>query len=80
MARLPKWDSIYYLIKAASSPDEQISFMAKQLVENWVSHFNSSFVAPTAIQKVNLAMTLDESAGILGKTIQRQIEFMMKGF
>lgn len=79
MTRLPKWDSIYYLIKALGSTDEKASISIRQSIEDWIAHFNNSFVSPTAIQKENLATILAKNGDRLGKTIQSRLVFIVKG-
>jgi HEAT repeat protein len=77
-AHLPKWESIFYLIKAALSADEFISKMAYQKIDNWRSHFNSSFTNPTSLQKENLLKLLAESNEHLETHLHREIEGILK--
>jgi HEAT repeat protein len=78
IAHLPKWESIFYLLKAASSGDEIISKMAYLKIDYWVSHFNTSFIMPTDLQKTRLSKLLVENGDNLKIQTRREIEFIVK--
>jgi HEAT repeat protein len=78
IARLPKWESIYYLIKAASSEDKFTSNLAYQKINYWLSHFNNSFVVPTVLQKADLLNLLAECEEHFDQSMRKEIEYILK--
>ncbi len=78
IAHLPKWESIFYLLKATTSTDEFISKMACVKVKYWRSHFNTSFIYPTALQKKRLLNLFVENGGNLDISTRQEIESILK--
>lgn len=78
IADLPKWESIFYLIKAASSDNEFVSTIAYQKISYWQSHFNGSFIPPTASQKTNLLRLLADDKNPIDTNVRQGIEFFLK--
>ena len=78
IAHLPKWEGISYLIKAAASKDKIISTIACQKIKLWQFQYNASFIFPTAPQKANLLMVLDEYGDRLDVDLRRGIEAIIE--
>ena len=79
MARLGKWDSIYYLLKALHDSDEAIADMSKLSIEPWLAQFNRNFSSPTAEQLARLGRALEVGSLLDDQTVE-QLRFSMAGF
>jgi len=80
IARLGKWDSIYYLLRALRDFDEAIADMSKLSIERWLARFNRNFSSPTAEQLARLGLALEENGNMLDDQTVEQLRFSMAGF
>jgi len=74
IARLSKWESIAYLIRAVAANEDRVSALARRYIERWSARFNSSFTLPTTVQVQRLSETLDSHI-LLPREVQDQIRF-----
>jgi HEAT repeat protein len=78
IAHLPKWESIFYLLKAATSRDEFISKMAYLKINHWRARFNTSFIYPTTLQKKNLLNLIEKNGDNLDIPTREAIKSIVK--
>lgn len=78
IARIGKWESIAYLVRAQAKGDHAISHLAGSRVKRWIDHFNRSGTQPTKEQLARAAQAVDEAAPTLGKERTRMLRFLMK--
>ena len=56
--KLPKWDSIYYILKSAASDDDLLIERANTALSEWWSSYNRSFILPNDYQKKRIRKEL----------------------
>jgi len=78
IAMLSKWESIFYLLKAAVSTDQLLSTTAYKLIRTWLSNYNSSFTNPTAQQKTVFIQFLADHRTALNTKVYAEIESILK--
>jgi HEAT repeat protein len=78
LSRLGKWDSIYFLIKAAGDSDDTIAERSRLYIWRWLGRFNRSFTAPTHQQLNRLEGALKESGNLLDENVREQLLFSIK--
>lgn len=79
LARLGKWPSLPYLIRATCDTDARIVQMATRLLKRWLLSSNRAFIAPTDAQLAEIRAALEDCQVGLGEEERRQILFMLKG-
>lgn len=79
LARLGKWPSLPYLIRATCDTDARIVQMATRLLKRWLLSSNRYFIAPTAAQLAEIRAALEDCPVGLGEEERRLILFMLKG-
>jgi HEAT repeat protein len=79
-SRLGKWDSIYFLTKAAADSDDEIAERSRLYIGRWLMRFNLSFSAPSREQLARLEGALAECGHVLNENVREQVWFSMKGF
>ena len=80
LERIGKWDSIYFLVKSTSEPDESVANRALIAIDRWLWRFNRTFPVPTPDQLTKLSSALKECGDHLDKKTSDQLWFCMKGF
>lgn len=80
ISMLGKWDSIYYLIRAAGDHNVRIAEASRLSIVRWLSQFNRSFSVPTPEQISCLEGALRERGHLLGESVREQLWFSVKGF
>jgi HEAT repeat protein len=78
LERLPKWDSIYYLLKAMRDGDEAIADMGRIAIQRWLARFNRTFNLPSSDQIAKVKTALAESDTLLDERTREQILFSIK--
>ncbi len=78
--RLNKWDSIYFLVSAATDNDEEIAELSSFYVERWLMQFNRRFTQPTQAQLARLSRALKECGHLLDENSREHLWFSMKDF
>lgn len=79
LARLGKWPSLPYLIRATCDTDARIVLMATRLLKRWLLSSNRYFIAPTAEQLAEIRAALENCQLGLDEEDRRQILFMLRG-
>jgi HEAT repeat protein len=77
LERLPKWDSIYYLVKAIGDPDEAVVDMSRFGIKRWLAGFNRTFTLPSGGQVARLNTALEDCDDLLDEETKKQIRFSM---
>jgi len=80
LEKIGKWDSIYFLVKSTSEPDESVVSRALIGIDRWLWRFNRTFPVPTPDQLVKLSRALEECGAHLDEKTREQLWFCMKGF
>jgi hypothetical protein len=77
LARVGKWTSLPYLIRAICDKDDGIVQMATRLLKRWLLSSNRYFVTPTIEQLAEIQGTLEVCQVGLGEEERRQILFAL---
>jgi HEAT repeat protein len=80
LERFPKWDSIYYLLRAIRDRDEAIAGMARIAIQRWLARFNRTFNLPSSDQAARVRTALAESDPLLDERTKNQILFSIKTY
>jgi HEAT repeat protein len=75
---LPKWDSIFYLLKAIRDGEEAIAVMSRIGIQRWLARFNRTFNLPSSDQLAKVKAALAECDELLDERIREQILFLIK--
>lgn len=80
LEKIGKWDSIYFLVKSTSEPDQRVASRALIAIDRWLWRFNRTFPVPTPDQLTKLSSALNECGDHLDEKTREQLWFCMKGF
>lgn len=78
--RLSKWDSLYFLIRAAHDNDEELAELGRLYVGRWLMQFNRRFTQPTQEQLARLRRVLEECGPLMDENLCEHLWFSMKGY
>lgn len=80
IAKLDKWDSIYYLLKTLQNSEEKLVSLIKFWIQDWLGRFNRSFVTPTGEQVAGILRGLDECGERMEVDLRDQLFFALRSF
>ena len=80
IAKLSKWDSICYLLRALHTADENVLNSTRFWIKHWLTRFNRSFVSPTEEQVGELLQLLDQTGGAVDEDTRQQLSFAFRSF
>jgi hypothetical protein len=75
LARLPRWESLPYLMQALAVADDRVVVTARMWLGRWVQRFNKSFAQPSAAQRERIRGLLASYRIALGNELYRELEF-----
>jgi HEAT repeat protein len=78
LERLPKWDSIFYLLRAIRDGDEAVAVMSRFGIQRWLARFNRTFNLPSSDQIAKVKAALAEGDELLDEKTKEQILFSIK--
>jgi hypothetical protein len=78
LQRLPKWDSIYYLLKAMRDSDEAVARMSRIGIQRWLLRFNRTFSPPSGDQIARVKARLEACGELLDEKTREEILFSIK--
>jgi len=78
LARLTKWDSVYYLIQAMSDQNDDTVELARKYLERWTARYNRSFIVPSKAQIERLKVLLREHELLLSPVKYKQLDSLLK--
>ena len=78
LQRLPKWDSIYYLLKAMRDSDEAVARMSRIGIQRWLLRFNRTFSPPSGDQIAKVKARLEACSELLDQKTREEILFSIK--
>lgn len=79
-SRLGKWDSVYFLVRAACDSDAVVAQWSRLATERWLGQFNRRFTGPTREQLARLGDALGECGALLDENTRQRLWFSMKGY
>ena len=80
VATMPKWESIGYLVRAATIGDHATTLLARQYIRRWNARFNRNQTAATGEQLARLAAALNEAEGHLDETELAPLRFTVRAY
>ena len=80
IARLSKWDSLYYLLKALHNSEQRVVDLSHFWIQDWLDRFNRSFVSPTREQVDRIVNAIDDSRNVIPEDSRQALLFALKSF
>jgi HEAT repeat protein len=78
LQRLPKWDSICYLLQAIRDRDEAVAGMSRMGIQRWLRRFNRSFTLPSGDQAAKIKDALAQCDELIEERTKQEILFSLK--
>ena len=80
IAKLSKWDSLYYLLKALHNSEQRVVDLSHFWIQDWLDRFNRSFVSPTREQVDRIVNAIDDSRNVIPEDSRQALLFALKSF
>jgi HEAT repeat protein len=80
LARLPKWESVCYLVRAAAVGDHVTASWARERLRRWQARYNQGQTAPSGEQLDRLAAALSEAAAYLYEEDRMMLRFIVRTY
>ncbi|MDC7223882.1 MAG: hypothetical protein PQJ60_09090, partial [Spirochaetales bacterium] len=80
LREMPKWDSIYYLIKFVDHDNKTVRTLCSLGISSWNRVYNQSYAAPTAYQLTRIKQIIELKKNQISENVVKIIQFSLDSF